>query len=110
MEPSDSVKFNVTVPPLTLTDPLETVGLVVSRVIVDVEVAADDGPVMLDPLVAPLAAKRGCTVPSPQPDTVSVREADDASVPGSNEQPVAVPAFEKSPESTPVTASENVRA
>ncbi len=93
---------------MTLTDPLETVGLVVSRVMVDVDVAADDGPVMLDPLVAPFTAKRGCTVPSLQPDTVSVREADDVSVPGLNEQPVAVPAFEKSPASTPVTASENV--
>lgn len=85
-----------------------TVGAVVSRVIVVDAVAADTGPALPAASLAPLAANRGVTVPSPQPDTVTVRD-DPESVPGANEQPDAVPVFVKSPAATPVTDSENVK-
>lgn len=67
-----------------------------------------DGPVALLALLAPPCAKRGVKVPFPQPLTTTVRVADDVSDPGENEHPVAEPAFEKSADVTPVTASENV--
>jgi hypothetical protein len=85
-----------------------TVGLVMSRTMVVVDVAADAGPVLPARSVAPLSAKTGVTVPAPQPDTVTVRLLPE-SLPGSNEHPVAVPEFEKSPAATPVTLSENVK-
>ena len=85
----------------------ETLGGVVSRVIVVVAVAADEGPVLDTASVAPSAAKRGITVPSEQPDTVTVRDEPE-SLPGAKLQPVAVPVFMKSPAATPVTDSEKV--
>ena len=75
--------------------------------IVVVAVAADDGPVFPAVSVAPLAANRGVTVPALQFVIVTVRDEPE-SVPGANVQPVAVPAFEKSPASTPVTLSEKL--
>jgi hypothetical protein len=86
---------------------VETVGAVMSRVIVVDDVAAAAGPVFDEASVAPLIAKRGWIVPAEQPVIVTVRVAP-LSVPGSYTQPVAVPAFEKSPAATPVTDSENV--
>ncbi len=83
------------------------VGAVVSRTMVVVAVAAEAGPVLVAESVAPFAAKRGITVPSPHPDTNTVRLLPE-SEPGANEHPVAVPVLEKSPASTPVTDSENV--
>jgi hypothetical protein len=82
------------------------VGAVISRVIVVDAVAADEGPLLPAASLAPFAAKRGMTVPLPQPDTVTVR-LEPESVLGLNVQEVAVPAFEKSPDATPVTVSEN---
>ena len=107
---SASSKFNVTVRPLDASDPFVIDGPVASRVMVLVAVAIAAGPVVLEELVAPFAANRGCTVPSPQPVTVTVRVVDDVSVPGSKLHPVAVPALVKSPLATPVTASEKVSA
>ena len=78
-----------------------------SRVIVVVAVAADAGPVLPAPSIAPSAANCGVTVPLEQPDTVTVRDEPE-SAPGANVQPVAVPVFEKSPAATPVTFSEKV--
>ena len=92
---------------VTAIDPLDT-GAVISRVTVVDAFTAADGPVLPATSVAPLAAKRGITVPSPQFETVTVRD-DPESVPGANEQFNAVPAFEKSPDATPVTFSENVK-
>ena len=83
------------------------VGAVVSRVIVVVAVAADDGPVLSAASVAPLIANRGVTVPAEHDDTVTVRDEPE-SVPGSKLQEVAVPVLVKSPEATPVTDSLNV--
>jgi hypothetical protein len=83
------------------------VGTVVSRTMVVVAVAADAGPVLVAASLAPLAAKRGMTVPAEQPDTITVRDEPE-SLPGANEQLVAVPVLEKSPARTPVTLSENV--
>ena len=57
--------------------------------------------------MAPLAAKRGITVPSVQPVTVTVR-VEPESVPGLKAQPAAVPALVKSAAATPVTFLENV--
>jgi len=85
-----------------------TLGAVVSRVMVLDAVVADDGPVLPAVSVPPSAANRGMIVPSEHPDTRTVRVVPE-SEPGANEQPVAVPAFEKSPASTPVTPSENVK-
>ena len=85
----------------------ETLGAVRSTVIVVVAVAADAGPVLVAVSLAPSAAKRGITVPSEQPDTVTVRD-EPVSLPGAKLQPVAVPVFTKSPAATPVTDSENV--
>ena len=73
--------------------------------IVVVAVEADDGPVFPAPSVAPPEANLGCTVPSPQLDTVIVYVVPLPDTP--NEHPVAAPAFEKSPDATPVTVSEN---
>ena len=58
--------------PLAASDPFVIDGPVASRVIVLVAVANAAGPVVLDELVAPFAANRGCTVPSLQPVTVTV--------------------------------------
>lgn len=85
-----------------------TDGADVLRVTVVVAVAAADGPVLPATSDAPLEANCGITVPSPQPDTVTVRLLPE-SLPGLNEQLVAVPVFEKSPAATPVTLSENVK-
>jgi hypothetical protein len=85
-----------------------TVGAVISRTIVVVAVAADTGPVFPARSVAPFTANTGMTVPALHPDTVTVRLLPE-SLPGSNEHPVAVPEFEKSPAATPVTLSENVK-
>lgn len=84
-----------------------TVGPVASRVIVVVAVAATAGPAFDEASLAPFDAKRGWIVPSEQLVIVTVRVVP-LSVPGAYAQPVAVPAFEKSPAATPVTASENV--
>ena len=84
----------------------ETLGAVRSTVMVLVAVEASVGPVLVALSVAPLAAKRGMTVPLAQPDTVTVREVP-VSVPGSNVQPEAEPVLVKSPAATPVTVSEN---
>ena len=100
----------MTVRPLAASDPFVIDGPVASRVIVLVAVANAAGPVVLDELVAPFATNRGCTVPSLQPVTVTVRVVDDVSEPGSKLHPVAVPALLKSPLATPVTASEKVSA
>jgi hypothetical protein len=82
------------------------VGPVASRVIVVDAVAAEEGPVFPATSVAPFNAKRGMTVPSPQPETVTVR-LEPESVPGLKEHDKAVPVFEKSSDATPVTDSEN---
>ena len=84
-----------------------TVGAVVSRVIVVVAVAADDGPVLLAESEAPLITNCGVTVPAEHDDTVTVRDEPE-SVPGAKTQLVAVPVFVKSPAATPVTDSLNV--
>ena len=96
--------------PLAAIEPLVNDGSVVSRVITVEASATAVGPVPLDALVAPFAAKRGRTVPWPHPETVTVRVVDEVSVPGLKVQPVAVPALVKSLAATPVTASENVSA
>ena len=83
-------------------------GTVASRVIVVVASASAVGPAFPAASEAPLAAKRGVMVPLLHELTVTVRVVDDVSVPGLNEQPVAVPALEKSVPATPVTASEKV--
>ncbi len=83
-----------------------TVGAVRSIEIV-VPVAAKAGPVLPAASATALTARRGMTVPSEQPVIVTVRELP-ASAPGSKAHDVAVPVFEKSPATTPVTASENV--
>jgi hypothetical protein len=85
------------------------VGPVASRVIVVDAVAAEEGPVFPATSTAPFNAKRGMTVPSPQPETVTVR-VEPESVPGLNEHVKAVPVFEKSPDATSVTDSENCSA
>jgi hypothetical protein len=53
-------------------------------------------------------ANRGMMVPAPQPVIVTVLMVLEVSVPGSKTHVPAVPVFEKSPDSTPVTASEKV--
>ena len=83
------------------------VGAVVSRVIVEVAVAADIGPVLPAVSVAPLAANCGVTVPWPQLEMVTVRVAP-VSEPGAYEHESAVPVLVKSAATTPVTDSENV--
>jgi hypothetical protein len=83
------------------------VGAVRSIVIVVLDVEAEAGPVLPAASVAPPDANTGITVPSPQLVIVTVRDVPE-SVPGENEQPDAVPEFEKSPAATPVTDSENV--
>ena len=83
-----------------------TVGAVVSRVIVSVAVAADAGPVLPAVSVPPSAANCGMIVPAEQPDTVTVYEVPEPDT--ANEQPVAVPVLEKSPNVTPLTDLENV--
>ena len=85
----------------------DTVGAVRSMVIV-APVAAEAGPVLPAASVAAVTARRGMTVPSEQPVTVTVRVVPE-SAPGSKAHDVAVPVFEKSPATTPVTTSENVR-
>ena len=86
----------------------EIVGATVSTVIVVADVASLDGPVLPAVSIAPEATNLGITVPSLQPETVTVRVVPEVSVPGVNAQPVAVPVFAKSPDATPVTASPNV--
>jgi hypothetical protein len=84
----------------------DTVGAVASRVTGLDDGDVDDGPELPDRSRAPLAPNVGTIVPSEQPETVTVREAPLPDT--ANEQPVAVPEFEKSAGSTPVTGSENV--
>ena len=83
-------------------------GATESRATVVVAVESDIGPVFSTVSLAPPETNDGITVPSSQFETVTVRD-DPESVPGSNEQFNAVPAFEKSPDATPVTFSENVK-
>jgi hypothetical protein len=84
----------------------ETVGAVVSRVIVGPSAIAA-GPVLPAASVAPFAAKCGMIVPAEQLVSVTVRVAP-VSAPGANTQPVAVPVCVKSPAATPVTDSAKV--
>ena len=79
-----------------------------SRVIVVPEVDAELGPVLPTPSVAPLMANLGMMVPGPQPVIVTVLRVLAVSVPGSKTHVPAVPVFEKSADSMPVTASEKV--
>ena len=69
---------------------------------------ATSGPVLLTGSFAARAARRGIRVPSLQSEIVIVRELAASSTPGSNAQPVEVPAFEKSAAEMPVTFSEKV--
>lgn len=86
----------------------EAVGGVTSTtVMVVLAVAAVAGPRLPDVSEAPLTAKTGMTVPGPHPDTVTVL-VEPESEPGLKVHPVAEPAFEKSPDATPVTDSEKV--
>ena len=85
------------------------VGAVVSRVIVVVAVAAEVGPSLPAVSVAPDDANCGVTVPEPQLDTVIVYGPAPDPADTANAHPVAVPVFEKSPDATPVTDSENVK-
>jgi hypothetical protein len=85
----------------------ETVGAVVSRVIVGPS-AIVAGPVLPAASAAPFAAKCGITVPPEQLVSVTVRVLPE-SVPGAKTQPVAVPVCKKSAAVTPVTDLENVR-
>ena len=85
------------------------VGAVVSRVIVVVAVAAEVGPSLPAVSVAPDDANCGVTVPEPQLDTVIVYGPAPDPADTANAHPVAVPIFEKSPDATPVTDSENVK-
>ena len=84
----------------------ETSGATASRVMVP-PVKPVAGPAVPAPSAAPLAAKRGVTVPSEQLVTVTVRVLP-VSAPGAKTQPVAVPVLVKSAAVTPVTSSENV--
>lgn len=68
----DSENDSVTCVPAVFTAAELNVGADVSRVIVVVAVEADDGPVFPAPSVPPPEANLGCTVPSPQLDTVIV--------------------------------------
>ena len=77
------------------------------RVIVVVDVVVADAPVLPAASIAPPAANSGRTVPPEHPVIVTVRLVPE-SVPGSNEQSVAEPVFEKSSPVIPVTDSENV--
>ena len=81
-------------------------GIEAGQVVVLGDGDVDDGPELPDRSRAPLAPNVGTIVPSEQPETVTVREAPLPDT--ANEQPVAVPEFEKSAGSTPVTGSENV--
>jgi len=67
------------------------------------------GPLLPAASETALAAKLKATVPSEQEETVTVIEEPEAAD-GVNTQPVAVPAFEKSAEVSPETASEKVKA
>ncbi|MFM8884304.1 MAG: hypothetical protein ACKOH7_05830, partial [Solirubrobacterales bacterium] len=66
--------------------------------------AEEAGPVFPAESATPEAVSRGVTVPSPQPEAVTVIEVPLAAD-GVNVQPVAVPALEKSPEAMPETGS-----
>lgn len=89
----------------------ETVGDVVSRVMVTVEVTAERGPVTpFDCRIAPFCLNRGITVPSAVPekhdDAVRVYVVPEPVTP--NEHELAVPVLEKSSAATSVTATPNV--
>jgi hypothetical protein len=68
----------------------------------------ETGPVLPAASVTALAASRRTTVPAEQEATETVIEEPELAE-GVNTQPVAVPAFEKSAEVSPVTASEKAR-
>ena len=70
--------------------------------------ATAPGPVLPAVSVTALAAKRKTTVPAEQEVTETVIEEPELAE-GVKTQPVAVPAFEKSAEVKPVTASEKVK-
>ena len=84
----------------------DTAGAVVSRVIASDDVTAAAGPVLPAASSTAPVARIGWIVPSEQPDAVRsfIIPLDESGV---NVQPVAVPAFEKSPLARPVTYSEN---
>jgi hypothetical protein len=81
----------------------ETVGAVISRVTEVVVRAFEDGPsVFVTVPNTEFAISCGIMVPALQDETVRVKLVpDDALI--ENEQPVAVPEFEKSPSAMPVT-------
>ena len=85
----------------------EAVGAVVSTVTEEASTAAA-GPALEEVSATEPAASRKTTVPAEQEETVTVIEEPEAAE-GEKEQPVAVPAFEKSAEVRPVTDSEKVR-
>lgn len=79
-----------------------SVGAVASRVIVVVAFVFDAGPVLPTASAICPAFSRGMIVPDEHDDTVIVSVVPDDAL-GEKEQPVAVPAFSKSPAATPVT-------
>lgn len=78
---------------------LETVGVVRSMVIVEVASVALAGPVLPAVSVAALIANRGCSVPAEHEVILTVKVVAEVEE-GANTQPVALPAFEKSPATT----------
>ena len=103
----DGLKNNVT-SSVPATANVPSVGRARSIVISGDAIASVAGPRLPAKSKASVAKKRGRTVPVPQPVTVTVRVAP-TSEPGPKMQPVALPVLEKSPGTTPVTDSENVR-
>ena len=69
---------------------------------------AEEGPLLAAVSLTELAANLSTTVPSEQEAAVTVIDEPEAAE-GVNEQPVAVPVFEKPAEVRPVIASEKVR-
>jgi hypothetical protein len=86
-----------------------SVGAAASRVIVVVALEFEAGPVLPTESAICPAFSRGMIVPDEHDDTVIVSVVPDDAL-GENEQPVAVPAFSKSPAATPVMRSDIVRA
>jgi len=82
-----------------------TVGAKVSLVIVVVASESAEGPSFAAPSATEPASKRGWIVPSVQADTVTVYDEPEPDT--ANEQPVAPPAFVKSPPTRPDTDSSN---
>jgi hypothetical protein len=86
---------------------LGALGAVRSIVIVVVAVATLVGPTSEALLVTELAASLGITVPSLHPEIVIIKLEPLVAL-GEKVQSVAVPAFEKSPETKPLIDSEKV--